>query len=195
MRMCKAHLEGIPGSPYSQSAQHDAPKLDRESHDDYDLRTWRSHCTVNEKGQVCLPAMSLKQSIDEAARKLGEKVPGRRGATYKGFFTSGFICDADVPISNGKALTADDADMIMINANADGVRGSGKRVKRRFPMFNRWHGVAAFTIVDDIITKEIFEHHLKIAGVIVGIGRYRPQVGGSNGRFRVTKIEWQEIVV
>lgn len=195
MRLCKAQLESIPGSPYSQAAQHEEPKLDRESHDDYDIRTWRSKCTVNDKGQVCVPAMAFKQCIDHAAQKLGEKVPGRRGATYKGFFTSGFICDGDVPISNGKPLTPKDAVMVTINANADGVRGSGKRVKRRFPSFDKWHGVAEFTIVDDIITTEVFEHHLKSAGMIVGIGRYRPGNGGSNGRFRVVKVEWQEIQV
>lgn len=192
MRICKVHLENIPGSPYSQSAQHDEPKLDRESHDDYDIRTWRSKCTVNAEGQVCVPAMALKQCLDLAAQKLGEKVPGRRGATYKNFFTSGAICNADMSIANGKALTPKDASMVVINANADGVRGSGKRVKRRFPEFDKWHGVAEFTILDDIITPEVFEHHIKAAGMIVGIGRYRAANGGTNGRFRVAKIEWQD---
>jgi hypothetical protein len=193
MRICKAYLENIPGSPYSQSAQHEEPKLERESHDDYDERTWRSKCTVNDKGQVCVPAMALKQCVDLAAQKLGQKIPGRRGATYKSFFTSGVICGSDMPISNGKPLTPANAVMVKINANADGVRGSGKRVKRRFPVFDKWHGVAEFTIVDDIITQEVFEDHLKSAGMIVGIGRYRAGNGGSNGRFRVTKIEWQNM--
>jgi hypothetical protein len=195
MKVCKAQLENIPGSPYSQSAQHDEPMLDRESHDDYDIRTWQSKCTVNEKGQVCIPAMALKQCIDLAAQKLGEKIPGRRGATYKSFFTSGVICNSDVPISNGKPLTPKDAAMVKINANADGVRGSGRRVKRRFPVFDKWHGVAEFTIVDDIITPDVFEHHLRSSGMIVGIGRYRPGNGGSNGRFRVVKLEWQDMNV
>lgn len=195
MKICRAYLESIPGSPYSQSAQQDEPKLDRESHDDYDARTWRSKCTVNEKGQVCVPAMGLKQCVDLAAQKLGEKVAGRRGATYKSFFTSGVIANADMAIANGRLLTPADATMIKINANADGVRGSGKRVKRRFPVFEKWHGVAEFSIVDDIITAEVFEHHLKSGGMIVGIGRYRPGNGGSNGRFRVVKCEWQDLNV
>lgn len=69
----------------------------------------------------------------------------------------------------------------------------GSRVKRRYPEFKKWHGVAEFTIVDDIITKEIFEDHLKSAGIIVGIGRFRAERGGSYGRFRVTKVEWQDV--
>ena len=100
------------------------------------------------------------------AEARGEK-SDRRGATYKSSLTSGFICDGDVPIANGKPLTPKDASLVTINANADGVRGSGKRVKRRFPSFDKWHGVAEFTIVDDIITTEVFEHHLKSAGMIV----------------------------
>ncbi|HEY2616133.1 MAG TPA: hypothetical protein VGI78_02235 [Acetobacteraceae bacterium] len=195
MKICKVSLEGIPGSPYSQSAQHDDDKLDRESHDDYDARTWRSKCTTNADGQVCIPAMALKQCLDVGAQKLGEKVQGRRGATFRGFFTSGFFCNGDVPISNGKPITPKDAEMVAINANADGVRGSGKRVKRRFPVFPKWHGIAEFTIVDDIITVEVFEHHVRSAGMIVGIGRYRPANGGSNGRFRITKFEWSDLAV
>jgi hypothetical protein len=192
MRKCKVSLENIPGSPYSQSAQHDTPKLDRETHEDHDARTWRDKCTVNASGQVCIPAMALKQCVDTAAYKLGVKVPGRRGAMFKSFFASGFICDGDVPIQNGKAITKKDAELVKIQAHANGKRGSGSRVPRRFPQFPKWSGVAEFTIIDDIITPEIFELHLKASGMVVGLGRFRPENGGTNGRFRVTKVEWEE---
>ena len=89
MRHVKVYIENIPGSNYSQSAKHDVPFLDRESHDDYDARTWREKCTVNREGVVCIPAMALKQSLDTCAYKLGIKVPARRGATFKTFFASG----------------------------------------------------------------------------------------------------------
>jgi hypothetical protein len=137
--------------------------------------------------------MALKQMLDTTAFKLGLKVAGRRGATYKTFFTSGVICDADVPILNGKALTKADAEMTKINANADGRRGSGSRVPRRFPQFQKWHGIAEFTVVDDVITQEIFETHMKSGGIIVGIGRFRPENGGINGRFKATKFEWTDV--
>lgn len=195
MKLVRVTIEGIPGSPYSQSAQHGTDMLDRETHEDYDIRTWRDKCTTNDQGQVCIPAMALKQAIDTAAYKIGMKVPNRRGATYKNFFASGFFCNADVPIANGKALTKGDAIMQKINANADGRRGSGSRVPRRFPEFAKWGGVAEFTIVDDIITQDVFEHHIKVAGMIVGIGRFRPENGGKNGRFRVVKLEWQDFAV
>jgi hypothetical protein len=193
MRHCRVWLENVPGSPYSQSAKHDTPMLDRESHEDYDKRTWRDKCTVNKDGQVCIPAMALKQAIDTAAYKLGEKLKGRRGATFKGFFASGFFCDSDVPISNGRPLKPEDGECKLISANADGVRGSGKRVPRRFPEFEKWQGVAQFTIIDDVITEPIFEQHVRAAGMVVGIGRFRPENGGMNGRFRITKFEWAPI--
>lgn len=193
MRQVKVWIENIPGSPYSQSAKPPVPFLDRETHDDYEQRTWREKCTVNKEGQVCIPAMALKQCIDTCAHKLGLKVPGRRGSTYKNFFASGFFCDHDVPISNGKPLTKETAESKTISANADGVRGSGKRVPRTFPEFVAWHGVAEFTILDDIITESVFEQHVKSAGVIVGIGRFRPEKGGTNGRFRVKRFEWSNL--
>ena len=191
MRHVKVHLENIPGSPYSSSAMHDTPFLDRESHEDWDKRTWREHCTINRDGQVCIPAMAFKLNLDSAAFKLGMKVPNRRGAMYKGFFTSGIICDHDVPIANGSALTKDSADCRLISAHANGRRGSGSRVPRRFPEFPVWHGIAEFTILDDIITAEVFEQHVKAGGIIVGVGRFRPENGGTNGRFRATKFEWE----
>jgi hypothetical protein len=198
MRICRSWIEAIPGSPYSQSGFLDeVPMLDRESHEDYDARVWREHCTTNGSGQICIPAMAFKQTVDVAAFKTGMKVPGRRGATYRNFFASGFFCNGDVPIANGSALTKADADMTAIWASSTGRRGGsgGSRVKRRYPEFKKWHGVVEFTIVDDIITPDIFEHHLKIAGVIVGIGRFRPENGGTYGRFRVANFEWQEMAV
>jgi hypothetical protein len=194
MRQVKVHLESVPGSPYSQSRQHDAPMLDRENHGAYDQRTWLEHLTTNKDGQVCVPAMAFKQCIDTAAYKLGEKVQGRRGATYKNFFASGFLCDGDMPLANGKAVTKDHGvDSVTISANLDGIRGSGKRGLRRFPVIPKWHGVASFTILDDLITPEVFETHVRAAGMIVGIGRFRPEKGGINGRFKPVKFTWKNV--
>jgi hypothetical protein len=193
MRRVKVYLENIPGSPYSQSAKHDTPFLDREQHDAWEQRTWRNKMTTNKDDVVCVPAMAFKQCIDTAAQKIGEKVKGRRGATYKNFFASGFFCEADVPLANGKPIKKADVESVQISANADGVRGSGKRVPRRFPLIPKWHGVAMFTIVDDLLTPEIFEQHVKSAGIVVGIGRFRPEKGGTNGRFKAVKFEWENV--
>jgi hypothetical protein len=193
MKICRAYIESMPGSPYSQSGMHRAEMKDRESHDDYDERTWLEKCTVNSEGHIAIPAMAAKQCVDTAAQKLGMKIPGRRGATYKNYFASGVISQRDIVISaNGKPLTKTDAEKVVINANADGVRGSGKRVTRRFPSFPKWNGTFEFLITDDIITTEVFETHVKAGGIIVAIGRFRAEKGGTNGRFLVKKFEWED---
>jgi hypothetical protein len=197
MRKCKAMIRGV--SPYSSSRQtdYDIPHLDREGHDDYDKRVWRMKSTVNDAGHVCIPAMAWKQAIDTSAFKLGLKVPNRRGSTYKSFFASGFFTETDTPISStpGKLLTRDDAKPVTISANSDGVRGSGKRVPRCFPVWDQWVAEPVFIITDDILTPDIFEQHLRAAGVIVGVGRFRPEKGGVNGRFSVVSVDWEDYVI
>ena len=194
MKRVKVFIENIPGSPYSQSARVMEPMKDRESHEAFDERTWRLKCTVNDDGVVSIPAMGLKQALDNAAYKLGVKVPGRR-SNFRGFFESGVMCEANAPIHNGKPLKPEDAILTIINANADGKRGSGKRVLRRFPTFNNYQAEPTFIITDDIVSKEIFETHMKSAGIICGIGRFRPEKGGVNGRFKVLKFVWEEFNV
>jgi len=187
MRKVTVHLESI--SPYSQSRQHDVPKLDKETHEAYEKRTWREKANYDENGIIYIPAMALKQALDAAAKKLGDQIPGKGKATYTKFFVADVICDANVPLGIHK----DDVASITINANADGVRGSGKRVKRTFPVIPQWSAEATFTILDDTVTPEVFERTLTAAGIGIGIGRFRAEKGGLNGRFRPTKFSWSKI--
>ncbi|HET8721021.1 MAG TPA: hypothetical protein VFM24_03265, partial [Nitrospira sp.] len=75
---------------------------------------------------------------------------------------------------------------------ADGVRGSGKRVYRRFPILAPWSATFNALILDPEITKELFERMLDVAGKFRGIGRWRPEKGGQNGRFIVEDFKWQD---
>lgn len=185
MRTVTVNLEST--APYSQSRMHDTPKLDKERPDDYERRTWREKCTFDAAGVMEIPAMGIKQSLDRAAKVMGEQIPGKGKATFSKFFTSGVLCTGNVSIGVGK----DDVASVTINANADGVRGSGKRVKRTFPVVPSWKGVAEFVILDDTITQDVFERTLTTAGQIVGVGRFRPENGGLNGRFKPTKFAWE----
>ncbi|MCB1116089.1 MAG: hypothetical protein KDK71_06425 [Chlamydiia bacterium] len=184
MRQVTVTLEST--APYSQSRMHDTPKLDKETWDAHEARTWREKSTYNAEGIIEIPAMAFKQSLDRAAKVLGDQIPGKGKATYSKFFVSGVLCTDNVPLGIHK----DEVPSVTINANSDGVRGSGKRVKRTFPQIAEWNGTAQFIILDDTITPEVFERTLTTAGQIVGIGRFRPENGGLNGRFRPTKFEW-----
>ena len=81
--------------------------------------------------------------------------------------------------------------MDRIHANADGIRGSGKRVWRNFPRVDSWSATVPIVVAANEITKDVFERHLEQAGKFVGIGRFRPQNGGFYGRFEVQKVVWQ----
>lgn len=188
MRTCTAKLKSL--TPYSASKKVDLPFQDKESHEDYDIRTWREKATCDDQGVVCIPAMGLKMAVDEAVKRLTVVIPGKKGATFTKFFLAGQICIDQPGIRLG--VRKDDLEHIEIWANADGIRGSGKRVKRRFPYVQSWESVATFNILDDTITQEIFERALIEAGRLVGVGRFRPEKGGLLGRFKVAGFEWRE---
>jgi hypothetical protein len=187
MKIVEVTMEST--APYSQSKQHTAPKLDRETHEDYDRRTWREKCTTSDDGVICIPAMALKQCLDTTAKRLGLQIPGKGKSTYTKHFKSGVICEANVPLGVKKDEVGGDT----ISVNADGVRGSGKRVYRTFPLIPSWSAKATFAIFDDTVTKPIFERHMVEAGRFVGIGRFRPENGGLYGRFKPVEFKWSEI--
>ena len=90
MKLVHVTLEST--APYSQSRMHDTPKLDRESPDAYEKRTWREKCTTDPKGEIQIPAMAFKQSLDAMAKKLEMQIPGRGKSTYTKHFVGGVIC-------------------------------------------------------------------------------------------------------
>jgi hypothetical protein len=187
MKTVLVHLQS--SAPYSQSRQHDMPKLDRETDNDREARTWREKATYDANGIICIPAMALKQCLDATAKVLGHQIPGKGKSTYTKHFKAGVICESDVSLGVHK----DEVESVTINANSDGVRGSGKRVKRTFPLIPEWAGQARFVILDDTVTKAVFERHMTEAGRFVGIGRFRPENGGLYGRFQPTKFEWADV--
>lgn len=184
MRQVIVTIRGI--SPYSASRLHDAPKLDKESHDDYDKRTWREKCNTDKSGNVVIPAMGFKQALATACRKLGLQVAGRGKATYTKYFEADVICLEDAALG----ISKDDVQPVTINANADGVRGSGKRVRRTFPVVPEWQAKVVFAVLDNTITRPVFEQVMHAAGMGVGVGRFRPENGGINGRFVCEAFEW-----
>ena len=178
-------------SPYSQSRHYsdDVPKLDKESHADYEKRTWRERCWYTKEGEVFVPPMSFKKSLDGACKFLGEKIKGRGQATWSKHFLAGVLCTEPLVI---KGVTRDTLKGEWFFVPSDGIAGSGSRVSKCFPNIPEWKGVVNFYILDESITPDVFERHLKQAGTFVGIGRFRPSVGGFFGRFLVESIKWQD---
>ena len=191
MRMSVAALTLASLSPYSQSRAHEEPKLEKEQHDAYDKRTWRSKLnvgTVAGKPTVVIPAHGMHQAIAAAAKYSKRQIPGQGKATWTAKFTAGISIVDSIALG----IAPDDVTHIDIHANADGIRGSGKRVMRRFPLVNEWKATFDVYILDSIITKDVFAEMVEIAGMFIGIGRFRPEKGGTNGRFKIDKLAWED---
>ena len=182
-------IRGI--TPLSQSRQHGEPNLEGEHPENYDNRTWRSTLNVDVidgVSTVVLPAHGVQQSIAAAAKYSKRQIPGQGKATWTAKFVAG------IAILENPRLNIDPEDVmsIVISANADGIRGSGKRVPRRFPMMPKWETTFEVYILDPIITESIFTEMLGIAGMFIGLGRFRPEKGGTNGRFQTVSLKWQD---
>ena len=182
-----ATLTGI--SPLSQSRQHNEPKLEGETHDAYALRTWRKHLNISPaSGNIIIPGHGMQQALVAAARYSSTQIPGQGKKTWTAKFASGIAILSDIDTD----ISPDAAKMITISANADGVRGSGKRVPRHFPILYEWAATFEAHILDPIITEAVFRDMLETAGMFIGIGRFRPEKAGQNGRWKVTDLKWAD---
>jgi hypothetical protein len=179
-----AHVTLRSLSPYSQSRPHQEPAFENEDRGDYDRRTWRSHLHV-ENGVVVIPSKAILDSLTEAAVYSGKKISGNKTWTAK--FASGLALFENPSLS----INPDEVDYIDVFCHADGKRGSGTRVMRRFPVIPNWQAHINFHVLDPVISEEILHEMLGIAGLFRGIGRYRPANRGTNGRFEVSELTWK----
>lgn len=187
MKACTAKIQGI--TPFGYSRWIDPHlKQEKESHEDFDRRIWPEKIHADASGEAYIPPMAFKQALDEASRYLAMKVPGRGKTTYTKHFKSGVLCTKPVMLG----IRKDEIKSEQLLMNSDGVRGSGKRVPRIFPVVPSWSGEVEFAILDDIITEEIFVRVLREAGQLIGVGRFRPQNGGYYGRFVIASHQWSE---
>jgi hypothetical protein len=177
-------------TPMTHSHQHYSPKLEGESHDAYEQRTWRSKLNVSADGKsIVLPAHGMHQCIIAAAKYSKRQIPGQGKATWTAKFSAGIMLLDDPRLEIDPASV----DSITISANSDGVRGSGKRVPRIFPIIPLgWTTTFDVYILDPIITEVVFREMVDIAGTFVGMGQFRPQNGGTNGRFRISRLAWAD---
>lgn len=195
MRVLTVTINGT--TPYSQSRAFDPDTLPKdlqkqpkETHDDYDKRVWREKTTTDDSGQIVVPAASFKQAIDSAAKMLSIQIPGKGKATYTKEFVRGIAIFEPLPLGVKK----DKVPFVRIHANADGIRGSGKRVFRTFPVVPApWGGKLTIHVISESVPDDIVERVVKASGLFVGVGRFRPENGGTNGRYEVSDFKWSEV--
>ena len=178
----------VSASPYSQSKHHMTEKLDKENNDDYEKRTWRERCNTTEEGNIFIPPMAFANCIKHAAKHLSISIPGQGKSKYTKHFEAGIL------VTEGLVLpeTKDEVKGEWLFVPSDGRRGGGTRVSKCFPLIPQWKGDVKFLIFDNKITKEIFAKVLREAGMLIGIGRFRPCNLGYYGRFTVEDIKWED---
>lgn len=190
MKTAQVELESV--SPYSQSKHYskdDVPKINKgnETDRDYEARTWKNRLHVDKDGQVFIPPTAFKNCLSEAAKYLNVQIPGKGKATYTKHFEAGVLVVEPMPLG----IAADKIDGEWLFVPASGKRGDGKRVTKCFPIIHQWKGSVQFLILDETITKDVFEQVLTGAGQFIGIGRFRPRNNGFYGRFKINKLNWE----
>lgn len=185
MRTAHCTLESI--SPYSQSRYHETPKINKELHDDYRKRVWREHLHYDQKGQVFIPPMTFKNCLTEIAKFLGMQIPGKGKSTYTKHFESGVM----ILEPGYLGIHKDEVQSETLFLPSDGIRGSGKRVLKTYPVIEEWKTSVTIYVADDLITEEVFRYHMEQAGTFIGIGRFRPSKNGYYGRFRLASLTWE----
>jgi hypothetical protein len=173
-------------SPYSQSAPIQSVRDTKEPHDEFEQRTWRERLHVNSDGMVEIPPMAFKNAVSECAKFLSMSVKGKGKATYTKHFEAGVLVLQPLVLP----LKAKQVGFERLFVPSDGIRGSGKRVWKYFPVIPAWSGDVAFSVLDETITREVFETHIAEAGTFIGIGRFRPRNNGYYGRWAVQKVAW-----
>lgn len=162
--------------------------------------TWKGYI-YNDGQLIGLPTDNLQACLVKA----GAKVTLQRQETFKKAMASGILF-TDLYASfanNGKPIKYDDYMGVdgKFSEHATKVKklgfellvkraavGAAKHVRVR-PMFRNWSATAQLTVVDDRITDEVLKKVWEYAGLMVGIGDWRPdspKKPGPYGRFAVT---------
>lgn len=185
MKIAKCHLKSI--SPYSQSRRLPEKTDKKQSYDDWENEVWRQRMHVNDEGRVFVPPMCFKRSLETAARFLREKIPGKGNSEYAKHFKAGVLVVEGLVLP----IRREDAQFERLPLSSSGKPG-GMDVFKNMPVIPQWEGDVDFHVLDDTITKDVFERTLKEAGSFIGLGRFRPEKGGYYGRYEVVSITWKE---
>lgn len=188
MKIAKCKLKSK--SPYQQGRHkdHEFPKNSKESAPDHEERTWRERGHYTEDGYMFIPPTAFANSLKQAAKYLSLQIPGKGQTKYTKHFEAATMVAEPLKLP----LKKEDVQGQWLFVPSDGKPGGGKRVMRCFPTVFEWEGTVNYYILDDTITKEIFEQVLRASGDFIGIGVFRPINRGYYGRFEVEKIDWQE---
>lgn len=204
MKIATVELKSAAAYSAGRYYANDVQKSEKESHDAYEKRTWRNRLHVENgtlvergadetketffDGPIVIPAMAFKNCVAEAAKYLNIQIPGQGKATFTKHFEAGIMILEGLKLP----IKASEIKPVAVHVPADGRRGGSKRVMKYFPTLPEWSGTLTVHVLDEKITREVFDRVVNEAGKFIGIGTFRPRNNGINGRFTAIVKKWQD---
>ena len=184
MHKAIAQLKSL--SPYGQSRRMQTPRPPKMGFEEYEATYWRERMHTTDDGYVFIPPMSFKRSLETAAKYLKRRIPGKGKSEYGKHFLSGVL------VTDGLKLPvkAEEVKPLVIPLSSRGRKGEAD-VLKWMPVIPQWQGKVTYYVLDDIITPEVFEEHLREEGNFIGIGWFRPEKGGYYGRYEILSVDWE----
>ena len=189
MKRVFCELESLSSVAFCKPSQE--KKNQNESMEDFERRVWVERCHVNGNNELEIPGIMFKKSLESASKFLNMKIKGEGNSTYTKNFKAGIAITSPVALGVKKENIKGDWQYVP----SDGKVGGSSRVYKCFPQVDKWNGALEVVILDDKITEDVFKKTLDAAGMFIGVGRFRPINGGDKGRFKVTSVKFENIVV
>lgn len=162
-------------------------KGSNESWDEFENRTWRERCSINRDGNAYLDGIRFKKCIATGAQWLNLSIEGEGKAKYQKHFKGGVVVKNSIDLG----VKLSELEHIKIWTSPKGQQSSKRWVI--FPEFQEWKGELQIDVLDEKITEQIFKKVFDYAGLMIGVGAWRPENGGENGRFVCTDIAFEVI--
>jgi hypothetical protein len=191
--MISVEVKIVGRSPLQQGAPMFSQKTSEESHEAFDQRCFMERGHWTKDGNMFIPAIALKNSIVYGAKYRPMKIQGGGGKQYGPKFVAGFQVIEDMVLPE---VNRDNIRMLRLYVPADGkAKSKGPRVWRHFPVADEWWGIMRARILDEQITREIFERALTMAGMFDGMGVFRPSSGGNFGWYGWEDLKWSQVML
>lgn len=161
-------------------------KEGNESWDKFEERVWRERCDdLNGDGCVVISNQKFKKSICTGAKWLNIKIEGEGQSRYQKLFNGAVV------IPKGIDTKIKIEDMAFDTQWVGHSKSSKKWIN--FPIIYTWNGELEINVLDEKITEEIFTRVFAYSGMCVGVGSWRPENGGENGRYRIADMAFETI--
>jgi hypothetical protein len=186
MLVCRATLKSLAPIAFGKYLP-GSLKHKGEGDDAFDKRCWRERAHVNERNEVYIPPLALKNCLAECAKFLAETIKGKGKQTWTKHFEAGIMVTEPLVLHDGKDRVMHKEDLVAypLYVPADGRRGGNRRVERIFPVVNEWSTACLINVIDPVLIEapHKIKEYLNQGGQFIGLGSLRARNNGYFGRY------------